>query len=140
MDPLRDDSSPLPSQSAGDAEPPEDAYELESADEDATQPCSQAELPVDINETWLEHHRQQEHEGRRFTLSELMLVMAFAAVVLGVAKLLPVHAAAGLLGLLTLVVLGLSWMDTSKPHVVRLAWWVLLSLYLVVAVTAMFVG
>ena len=132
------ENSPHASQPADDVELPEDEYEIEAADEDV-QPLSQPELPVDINETWLEHHRQQEHEGRQFTLSELLFVTSLAAVVLGFASLLSVHSAAGVLGLLTLVVLGLSLMDTSKPHLIRLLWWVLLSLYLVLSLTAMFV-
>ena len=135
---------------AADDHMDEDApLELESSDavaDEGPSPTEDFEPPPDINAIWEEHNREQTCLERCFTLSELMLVTAFAAVSLSLVRWFNASVAAAVLGLVGLIglvgLLTLSSLDAQghRARLFRLCWWTLLLLYGIVAVVAVVEG
>ncbi|HEV7226730.1 MAG TPA: hypothetical protein VGN42_28740 [Pirellulales bacterium] len=73
---------------------------------------------------------EQVDEDRRFTLAGLFALMTFASVVLALGNYLSRSIFAGVTGLATLVGMVALSLIKGPPMVIQLAWWLLLSIYL----------
>ena len=73
---------------------------------------------------------EQLNEDRRFTLACLFALVTFASVVLALGNYLPRSIFAGVTGLATLVGMVALSLIKGPPMVIQLAWWLLLSIYL----------
>ncbi len=127
-------------ESPDDDSPDDDLPDVESPDvefdsyEEDDEP-----QPFDINEEWERNYAEQNKWDYRFSIKEMMLVTAFAAVVLTLLKL-----TGGSLGVMALVLgvatgLGMILMHFGSGFgtLFYLCWWMLLALYLIVSVVAM---
>jgi hypothetical protein len=76
------------------------------------------------------------HDSSRFTLRSLFLMVTFASIVLALGSRLSRPAFAGICGLAAFVTLLFTRKFRSGGAVVQLAWWMLLAIYLVVALFA----
>ena len=87
-------------------------------------------------------HPPAEAKGERtddvggFTLKQLLVLMTVMSVVLALTRLLPRSVAAFVLGLVALFGLVTVHDTRSRPAIVRLAWWLLLAIYLFTAIGA----
>ena len=99
-------------------------------------------IPTDINAEWERNYHDQTEWNYQFTLAELMMVTAFAAVVLTAVRLfagsLPLTAF--VLGVATALGLVLLRAGTGFGGLFHLCWWMLLALYLIVSLVAMVAG
>ena len=73
---------------------------------------------------------------KHYTMRQLLTLMTAATVVLGVLRLLPPSLGASLVGMVVLATMFFATDQRTAPAIVRLAWWMLLAIYLIsVAVT-----
>ena len=130
-------------------------FRLNPPDDDGTDDLEVEELDVkfddfdssdpitpDINAEWERNFADQPGWNYQFSLAELMMVMAFIAVVLTAVRLF-----AGSLSITAFVLgvatgLGLILLRTSSSHRrwFHFCWWMLLAAYLIVSLVAMVMG
>lgn len=73
---------------------------------------------------------------KHYTMRQLLTLMTAATVVLGVLRLLPPSLGASLVGMVVLATMFFATDQRTAPAIVRLAWWMLLAIYVIsVAVT-----
>jgi hypothetical protein len=75
-------------------------------------------------------------QTRQFSLIGLLLIFTLASLLLGAATWLPRSWSAGLLGLGALAMLAMISLWECQRAIVHVAWWVVMSLYLGVAIAA----
>lgn len=97
-----------------------------------------AKLPPNVDQLWLEH--AQRENRFHFTLRDMFLVTAAAALLLTLTQLVSAAVAAAAVGLVVMFSIGLFVGDVPRPRVFYLAWWVLLCLYLLLALKAALVA
>ena len=99
-------------------------------------------VTADINEEWERNYAAQTEGNYQFSLAELMMVTAFAAVVLTAVRLFAgsLSITAFVLGAATVLGLILLRVSTSFRGLFHLCWWMLLALYLIVSLVAMVAG
>jgi hypothetical protein len=97
----------------------------EPGDDQSEPPFSASEL--DLIRSAL---KPEQDEDRRFTLAGLFALVTFASVVLALGNYLPRSIFAGVTGLATLVGMVALSLIKGPPMVIQLAWWLLLSIYL----------
>ena len=68
---------------------------------------------------------------KHFTMRQLLTLMTAATVVLGVLRLLPPSLGASLVGMVVLATMFFATDQRTAPAIVRLAWWMLLGIYLI---------
>ena len=68
---------------------------------------------------------------KHFTMRQLMTLMTAATVVLGVLRLLPPSLGASVVGMVVLATMFFATDQRAAPAIVRLAWWMLLGIYLI---------
>jgi hypothetical protein len=109
------------------------SYELEPlvdhTDGAAAKSLDERMFPPDVNAIWEEHYREQTRIDPRFTISELMLIMAVAAVALTVTRWFPPSIAAFLLGVATFCGLALLNSRSVNSRLGYLVWWTMLLVY-----------
>ena len=76
--------------------------------------------------------------GRQFSLSGLLLLVTFVAVLMGPMVWLPRPVFAGLVGLASIVVLVVISIFNTRHMIVHIAWWLMLVMY-VLCVSAAFI-
>ncbi|HXT56979.1 MAG TPA: hypothetical protein VN699_00010 [Pirellulales bacterium] len=86
--------------------------------------------PVERETSGPTSRHDQTDEDRRFTLAGLFALVTFASVVLALGNYLPRSIFAGVTGLATLVGMVALSLIKGPPMVIQLAWWLLLSIYL----------
>jgi hypothetical protein len=74
---------------------------------------------------------------KHFTMGQLLMLMTAATIVLGVLRLLPASVGTFLVGFVVLVGMLFATDQRTAPAIVRLAWWMLLGIYLISATVTM---
>jgi hypothetical protein len=75
-----------------------------------------------------------------FSLKQVMIVFAIAAVMLGIASLFSTETAALMLGIVAVIGLVVLIMGFELPGIIVFGWWVLIGLYVVMSIAAVFMG
>jgi cbb3-type cytochrome oxidase subunit 3 len=75
-----------------------------------------------------------------FSLKQMMIVFAIAAVMLGLASILGTETAALILGIVAVIGLVVLIMGFELPGIIVFGWWVLIGLYVVMSVAAVIMG
>ena len=70
---------------------------------------------------------------KHYTLRQLLALMTAATVVLGMLRLVPASLGTSAVGLVVLVAMFFATDRRSTPAIIRLAWWMLLGIYLISA-------
>jgi hypothetical protein len=117
--------------------PPSDlmGYEVPAA-ESATSAGTENDRAV--NDDALETDADESRDTRQFSLSGLLGIFTLAAVLLGAGRWLPMSSFAGLMGLGALAMLAVITLLECRRAIVHVAWWVMLALYLGMAIAAFF--
>ena len=99
-------------------------------------------ITPDINAEWERNYADQTEWNYQFSLAELMMVIAFAAVILTAVRLFAgsLSITAFVLGVSTALGLILLRTSTGFGGLFHLCWWMLLALYLIVSLVAMVMG
>jgi len=101
------------------------------------EPISITPLPSEVDEIYEKSLKAQRFQFR-FSMFELMAAMTVAAIVFGLTQFLGPSSAATLLGLLALLGLGVHAVGFEPPGMVVLGWWMILVLYVLMSMAAMF--
>jgi hypothetical protein len=75
-----------------------------------------------------------------FSLKQVMIVFAIAAVILGLASLFGPQTASLMLGIVAVIGLVVLIMGFELPGIIVFGWWVLIALYVIMSVAAVFMG
>jgi hypothetical protein len=97
-------------------------------------------FPPDVNAIWEEHYREQTRIDPRFTVSEMLLVTAVAAVALAVTRWFPPSLAAFVLGVATICGLALLNGRSVNSRFGYLVWWTMLLVYGLISLVAIVRG
>jgi hypothetical protein len=130
---MSDDRSYAASEEPNQAKAANDGYRVAQGPPiDADSPADRAKPSLSANEVkWIKETLWPADESdERFSLAGLFGIVTATAVVLAVGIRMPRPVFAGLTGFATLIGIAVLSLMNSPPFTLRIAWWVLLGIYL----------